>query len=140
MIEITLTGNLPPDFKEMDFTESLGKIAFTLQQSIKHNFEMGGVPRAWAQIKRTGQPSNLFKTGALLNQIQEGVEPLRAWAGIPDGQETAVIYARTHQWGDSRRNIPARPYIMFQEEDIAFVKQELVGALTEFFHAKGTPL
>ena len=68
MINIEIEAQLP-DLSKLDFTNTFEKISRHLELSIKKNFAEGGRPETWEPLKKSGQPSHLYKTGALFNTI-----------------------------------------------------------------------
>jgi phage gpG-like protein len=111
------------------------------------NFEVSGRPTRWAPLKASTlrmwigryKPGGAYrtKTGGLTRKGHRAVagrKPLidtgHLWRSIrvheikPRGISWAagggaVNYAGIHQFGAPRKNIPARPYLLFQEEDVA---------------------
>ncbi len=94
--------------------------------SVQENFEQGGRPGKWAPLtestlkKKNGRGSILVGNGGaadgLLGSIHAEATPNAVYIG------TNLVYAATHQFGRPGggwhgSDIPARPFLMFQEED-----------------------
>lgn len=83
----------------------------------------------YALAGRPGQPGGrkiLTDTGRLRNSVHFrmlGKHTLALRAG--------TVYAATHQYGDPSRNIPARPFLMVQDEDWAAFRRQVVEWLSE---------
>lgn len=140
-------GNLLPVMKP---------IAETIRTSVIKNFETGGRPDKWKPsfraLSENGQ--TLVKSGRLRNSIWAKATPDTAVVG------TNVKYAGIHQFGgrtaphviEPRKkkalfwlgalhpvrqvthpgsNIPARPFLVIQNEDFEEIKRMLVRRITE---------
>lgn len=95
-------------------------------RSIRKNFDDGGRPTRWPQrtTRYRGRRSNnklLIDTGRLLDSITYRAFPSHVDIG------TNVVYAPTHQFG--RGGIPARPFIMLQDEDSAPIRDAILDHL-----------
>ena len=144
MITATIEGTLPQI--NLDFTEKYRQIAELMKKSIQLNFTEGGRPEPWAPRKYDlfGNPL-LFGSGALFSSIYSDSGPDFAEAGAKNTvhQEGATFtvpitersrgffWVMWYNTGDemwkwmalTQRavfviNIPGRPYVMFQKEDI----------------------
>lgn len=71
----------------------------------------------YAQTRHSGHRL-LEGEGSLLDSLQYAVESDSA---VEIGSN--LIYAATHQMGDDRRNIPARPYLGLSDDDEAELEQ-----------------
>lgn len=109
-----------------DFSEPLAAaLELVILPSIKKNFEVGGRP-SWQQLSmpyriyRLPKPI-LIQSGALLKATQA----IGNWrVGLNSVELTgidSVPYAAYHQGGT--RRMPARPYVMYQPEDIDQITQ-----------------
>lgn len=119
-------GNLEPAF------ERIGK---ELLRSIRKTFRAAGRPQKWIARKpqrrgagRRGRP--LVKTGALRDSITAQLIA----GGVEVG--STLPYAATHQYGRTWGRgspIPARPYLVVQDEDRAefdrIIERYLLGDL-----------
>jgi len=112
--------------------KNIGEIALT---SVQENFELGGRPKwpalAAATIKRKGHDKPLIQVGTLKN-ISRKVTPNSVIVGV---QPAAKDYAAIHQFGGKagrgrKVNIPARPYMILQQEDLTEI-EELVNRHVE---------
>jgi phage virion morphogenesis protein len=92
-----------------DMGDAWAEVAELILTSVVRNFSAGGRPQRWAPLK-VGGASHLNKTGRLRNSIVPRSDSDSATVG------TNVIYAATHQFG--RGAIPARPFLVLQDEDI----------------------
>jgi phage virion morphogenesis protein len=91
-----------------DMGDAWAEIGQLILTSVIRNFDAGGRPQRWAPLKhRSGKP--LIDTGRLRNSITARSDSDSAEVG------TNVIYAATHQFG--RGAIPARPFLVLQDED-----------------------
>lgn len=122
MINVEVSGTLPT--VNTDLTDVMAEIRDNVMtKSLLLNFEQGGRPQVWQPLKKTGQPSHLFKTGRLKGSILGTSGKDWAESGTSKGR---CIYAAVHQFGWPAKNIAERKYIMFQEEDKAQIKRLLV--------------
>jgi phage gpG-like protein len=102
--------------------------------SIRQNFVAGGRPVTWQPLKKGG-PSHLFQGGTLLRSISAFSGP--TWAQAETG---ALPYAAIHQFsgwaGRGHKSfIPARPYMLFQQDDIEFAKDTIGSQAVNFINA-----
>ena len=89
----------------------VGEIAL---RSIRKNFDDGGRPKSWPKRKtrysgRRRRNKLLIDTGQLVNSLTYQATNQHVDIG------TNVEYAATHHFG--RGGIPARPFLMLQDED-----------------------
>jgi len=133
-------------------TPAFREVGQIVRRSVIRNFEVGGRPEKWKPLAaatilkgirkkeytRTGTLKAYAKrritgrkilvdTGTLRNSISVEAYPDRAVVG-PKG---SIPYARIHQLGGQagrghKVNIPARPYLMVQDEDWIEIKNALV--------------
>lgn len=122
--------------------------AWYVYNSIIRNFQEEGRPQKWQTWtddyrkfrRRVGEPAGkilqlagrliIQKQGkdqvsrvyskALLNSITKPRIHGKGW-NIAAG--TNVIYAAVHQFGSRKLKIPARPYMMFQDEDVVIIQR-----------------
>lgn len=109
-----------------DFQEPLrASLELVIIPSIATNFEVGGRPKWKAlsypySVYRRPAPI-LIQTGALFQSTQS----MQNWDVGPNSVSmngiSNVNYANYHQTGT--RKMPARPYVMFQPEDVASIAQ-----------------
>lgn len=96
------------------------------RESIRTNFASGGRPDKWPGLKvRAGQP--LRDTGRLMNSLGRHVSSDKVMVG------TNVVYAAIHNFGGQagrgrKVTIPARPFMLLQQED----EVEIKGILTDW--------
>lgn len=138
MLNIEIQGKLP-SLDGFEFTNTMEKVARYMELSIKKNFAEGGRPIGWEQ-KKDGSPSHLFISGALFNTI--GFEFGETFAEA--GAMTLLPYSWVHQAGFSGTkkngvfmNMPARPYVMFQDEDIDWIEQQFSDDILRYFDTHG---
>lgn len=91
--------------------------------SVIQNFEAQGRPNAWADLqpgtwKRKKGSMILHEGGFLKAGIMSWVGGDTVYIG-PSGPGS--VYAATHHFGDEDRNIPERPFLVFQEEDTDYI-------------------
>jgi phage gpG-like protein len=113
MINVEIKAMLP-DFSKFEFANSFEKVARNLELSIKTNFSAGGRPSNWA-AKKNGEPSHLFKSGRLFQSITSGFGESYAESGVETGN--VLPYTFAHQFGYAPKNLVARPFVLFQDED-----------------------
>jgi phage virion morphogenesis protein len=104
-------------------SEAFDEVGEIVLRSIRRNFDEGGRPSKWParSTKYTGRRAGnklLIDTGRLLNSITRRSTPSYAEVG------TNTVYAATHHFGD--RGIPARPFIMVQDEDREPIAEALI--------------
>jgi phage virion morphogenesis protein len=116
------TGNLTPVMKV------IGRI---VRDSVIRNFEQGGRPSKWTPSKyaaREGRKT-LIKSSRLMASITSKAYGDRAEIG------TNVVYAAIHQMGGragrgGKAKIPARPFLMVQDEDWTEIGRQLAEYIT----------
>lgn len=105
----------------------MGEIGEIGRSSIEKNFAVGGRPEKWKTSKRAlamgGQ--TLVDRSILKNSITKKAFETRAEIG------TNVVYAAIHHFGGKagrgrKVTIPARPYLMIQDEDWPGIKKALM--------------
>lgn len=103
-----------------------------VRSSVVRNFQEGGRPRKWEPSRRAlrDRGETLVDTGRLRTSIHSKAYADRAEVG------TDVIYAAIHQLGGKagrgrKVSIPARPYLMVQDEDWTEIKSVLTDWLTQ---------
>lgn len=116
--------------KAQDTSQLMARLAILgYKDVINHFAKEEGPDGKWKSLKAAtvkrrrlggGDHRILQDTGRLRASIQPTVEsPRRAVIAT-----TNVIYAATHHYGDSRRNIPARPYMWLSRHSIdAMIKE-----------------
>jgi phage virion morphogenesis protein len=130
VIDIQVTGTMMR--LNDDFAEPMGEIGLMMFDSVQQNFFSGGRPDQWEPIKKTGMPSHLFQSGALLASIQMSSDSDSAKVFIDTSR---MKYAAIHNFGggivfDTHTvNMPQRQFMMFQEEDKAKILQILSNAI-----------
>lgn len=133
MISLTISGQVPT-LQGFTFSNAFEKIARELEISIKRYFADGGGHTQW-EHKMNGMPSHLYQSGALFNSMTSGFSENEAWAGDPFG---VLPYSFVHNFGSEI--MPQREYIMFRQEDIQTIRQEMENSIIEFFATKGIKL
>lgn len=132
MLNLTIQGKIPViNFDEI--TVAYERIAKYLETSIRRNFAEAGRPERWTP-KKTGEQSYLYKTGALFNSVYSsfGENFAEAGAGVN------LDYAWVHQKGTEL--IPQREYILFQEDDVAYINEIFQEQIIKFFNSDGETL
>ena len=138
MIGIQLTGTLPQ--VNSDFTEMMSDIGQLMLESVQQNFIAGGRPNQWEPLK-TGEQAHLYKTGYMYWSVQtysgsnEAVvfidtnrvpqAAIHNFGGTikhPGSSKFQAFFYNgnwIYTWGTKPHDIdiPARPFMMFQEED-----------------------
>jgi len=116
---------------ETDYTIPMTRIESRLLSSVRENHRKGGRPNTWPALKRTGKPSHLTRTGrmALGHTSSSGADFAQVNAAVWPGMFI-------HQFsGWAGRNhmsfIPARPYIVLQEEDKTYAIEQIGDAIFE---------
>lgn len=125
--------------RSRDLTPAMKQSAVLMMGSINANFGAGGRPMPWTPLSpsyairkaRQGYSDTpLIKGGAL----RASITPKSSSNAFKLG--TSIVYGRIHQkGGKAGRNhaasIPARPYLVFQEEDLRQINQVVLN------HIKG---
>ncbi len=113
-----------------DCKPAFNLIGQIVRNSIIKNFMEGGRPTKWKLSKRAIKQSGqtLLHTGRLRDSINSKAFANRAEVG------TNVIYAAIHQFGGKagrgkKVTIPARPFLMVQDEDWTEIKAALTAYL-----------
>lgn len=87
--------------------------------SIRMNFREGGRPIRWRPSRRAiaqnGQ--TLVDTGRLQNSMTGRIEGHSIVIG------TNVEYAAQHQFGVRAKNLVARPFLLVQDADVAYIEE-----------------
>lgn len=154
-LQIQISGDLPPAQAVRDLAgrlRDLGPVreAFgdRLRRSVLQNFDAGGRPTPWQPSRKKGGQT-LVDTGRLKNSVNYQVD------GDDVAVGTDVAYARAHQLGvdtqvsvparlkrhvDGRllragqgtrhMRLPARPFLLVQDEDWAYLGRLLKSYLT----------
>jgi phage gpG-like protein len=136
-MQVKWTGTLPDVTTPPDFSVMLRKAAELTYDSVMLTLRSGGRPVGWA-AKKNGQPSFLKgKTGALYAGIKKRSNAEEFVVSINRGE---VPYAFAHQFGYARRNLPARPYMVFQDEDKKEIQQMFNDQMVEFFQTRRKPI
>jgi len=115
-----------------DMSPPLARFAPALVASVLANFAAGGRP-PWAPLapgylrSKTAKGYStaiLVRTGALMGSVRTMVEGARVTAisGVP--------YASAHQYGIASRNIPPRPFLVLQDEDIRLLGELVADYIT----------
>ena len=116
------TGNLTP---------VLRAIGETVRTSVERNFEAQGRPGKWLpsqRVLRTGGQT-LSLTGRLRRSFSVNATGTRATVG------TNVVYAAIQHFGGKagrggKATIPARPFLLVQDEDWAQINRQLAEYIT----------
>jgi len=137
MLKVSVEGKLPSfEILPDDMKAMFEQAAQYMLGSVRQNFVEGGRPVTWDALK-DGSQSFLFQTGALLQSIKE--EAGFDFAEVAAGQ---LPYAWIHQAGGlAGRNhsalIPARPYMLFQDEDVDELTKVFGENIIKLIDAKG---
>jgi phage virion morphogenesis protein len=109
--------------KLKNMTPVMKTIGQVVRTSIQKNFELGGRPEGWIRLspatvakKRKGGGRILVDSARLKNSIKVQASSDKVVVG------TSVIYAAIHHFGGmagrgKKVKIPARPYMLVQDED-----------------------
>ena len=109
-----------------------------MMRSVAKNFRAGGRPDNWKKSKRAQDTGGqtLVKSSRLKNSITYQADDTSLTVG------TNVIYARIHQLGGEIRpktkkalntpfgprgavRMPARPFLLFQDDDVEYLKDSI---------------
>lgn len=116
----------------LDLTAPLTQGAAVMLRSTEVNFRQGGRPTPWRPLafstirRKLAQGYSaipLTRTGQLRRSIATSVESRRFLVG------TAVEYGRYHQFGT--RRMPARPFLVFQRQDLQRIERIITKFITE---------
>ncbi len=151
MINIQIDGQLPQ--LNADLTQAMEQIADVMYRSVQENFIAGGRPNQWAPLQPLGVDSHLYQSGRLFESIQLMWDDKSATAFIDTAR---VPYAAILNFGGTIKhpgsnkfqafmyggemiythgtrphdiNIPARTFMMFQDEDKTRILDVLSSAI-----------
>jgi phage virion morphogenesis protein len=118
--------------KTSDTEPAMRQIAGVMTAAVDENFVQEGRP-GWEKLARTTIRARLKKgtwPGKILHQLGPSGGLIGSISQRHD-QNTAVVgankaYAATHQFGDPERNIPARPFLTLQPEDMGEIELRLL--------------
>jgi phage gpG-like protein len=119
MIEITIDGKLPK--VNEDRTATMAEIGDVMFRSVQQNFIEGGRPKTWPTLSPWGEPSHLYDTGWMFENIQLDWGGQYATVFIDTDR---VPYAMINNFGGVMGNgglMSQREFMMFQEEDVAAI-------------------
>lgn len=120
-----------------NFSVPLRDAAVYMKSSVLKNFEVGGRPK-WVplskktlqeKLKKGYSPQPLIRTGRLRQSINVSVSS--EVASVYPG----VWYGAQHQFGT--KIVPARPFLVFQPEDIDTVKEIFVRYIEQLTRGVG---
>jgi phage gpG-like protein len=125
VITVTIEGSLPKI--PTDYTPIMEKVSALMLGSVRRNFGEGGRPVTWMPLKKTGEASYLFQSGSLLQSIMPTF-----------GQTFAEVsshrfYDKFLQFGT--RKMVARPFMLFQSEDVTSITSLFGSELVKFINA-----
>lgn len=104
----------------------LKRIAVIGDRSVKRNFQQQGRPKKWEPLKyRDGMI--LQDKGHLKKSIDIRIIASRADLKVYTDSDVAPH----HQYGAPKANIPARPFMMWQPEDIVQIEKLLADHLVK---------
>ncbi|MEM2126268.1 MAG: phage virion morphogenesis protein [Candidatus Methanosuratincola sp.] len=121
----------------LSYAEPLRDAAVYMKSSVLRNFEIGGRP-PWRplsaktlmeKLKKGYSPQPLIRTGRLRQSINISVGENEA-SVLP-----GVRYGAYHQFGTDR--IPARPFLVFQPEDVAVIQQIFANYIARVLGGEG---
>lgn len=135
--------------RQRDFRPLLNRIGQIMTASTDQNFIDQGRPDAWQPLspvtlarRRSGPNPNmsdqiLRDTGRLMNSLSSPSSADAILELTPDSLRfgTNVEYASVHQFGWPERNIPARPFMLLQQEDLEDIAAELLEWIAGAFEA-----
>jgi len=136
-----------------DLTDVFAECEQLMLQSVRQNFFAGGRPNTWAPLRKTGEPSHLYKSGKLVEQIGSHHGADFAEVYVSDVPYAAIQnfggtihhpgstkfqafqigdkWVYTHGTPPHEIDIPARPFMLFQDEDVVRVQtlfaQDIIG-------------
>jgi len=112
-------------------TEALHNIGARMLSSVQENFEEEGRPEKWVP-RKDKKPHPILRSDS--NNLFGSIHPTVQGDEVKVG--TLVEYAAIHQFGGEtgkgyKTVIPARPYLMLQDEDNAAIIELLEDYITE---------
>ncbi len=116
-----------------DFSVPLKQGGNIMLRSLGKNFKSGGRPNAWKPLKPATarykathgySPLPLTRSGALQRSVTFAVRSKKRLA-----IGTSIPYGAVHQFGGGN-NIPKRPYLVFQNEDLKNIERLIVAHIT----------
>jgi len=121
-----MLGSVAENFRAQGRPEKWKALKF---ETLKARFMRGNRRRKNKRWVRTPAAMRFFAgakilmdSGRLANSIGFAVKGNQVEIG------TNLIYAATHQFGDKKRNIPARPFLVFQDRDV----EEFAGMIEDW--------
>lgn len=110
-----------------DLSKAMRGVAQIMKRSIKLNFQAGGRPVPWMP-KKDGTARPLWGSGVLRSTLRSEYGKNYAEAAMGAGLKYAWIHQKGGLAGRGHKaNIPARPYMVLQREDLENIAK-LVGA------------
>lgn len=112
-----------------DTEPAMRQIAGVMKDSVEENFAQEGRPK-WESLSRYTIRARVRK-GTWPGKILTEFGQLAASINDRHTHDTAIVgtnvkYGATQQFGDESRNIPARPYLALQPEDMAEIELRLL--------------
>lgn len=137
-VSVETYGDIPVPSKE-DVQKIIDAIEPIALDSVRQNFGFGGRPERWRPLKKGGA-SYLFESGTLLQSIHSR-QTVEEGFGAVDVESGDLPYAVIHQEGGyAGRNhsayIPARPYMVFAEEDEQKMREKAIGMFITVLNTK----
>jgi len=115
-----------------DLSDPMAEIAEVLLENTQKRFERGQAPDGtpWAPLSPKYRRSRRKRRSRGADAILVLDDHLRGELHATSGRDWAEvgssrIYAATHQFGDPRRNIPARPFLGLDDQDLANIHEIL---------------
>lgn len=114
--------------------DALNDIENLIQSSVEQNFVEEGRPTPWKKLK-SATIRGRTKRGTWPGQILTESSQLRSSVNTRVQGNTIFVgsnkkYAHAHQFGSPKKNIPKRPFLLFQKEDIKEAREILEEHLT----------
>lgn len=119
------TRNLAATFASRGRVEILEAMGLELRSMTIEAFQsVADRPAPWAP-KKDGSPSNLVQSTALRQSFQVRTGPIQSVV------TTDRIYAAAHQFGSTKRNLPARPFYPFLRGELTGDARRRLQAIAE---------
>lgn len=135
------TGTLPDVTSEVDFSQTMREAAEKTYESVMETLRSGGRPTTfaakWAKDHKSKVPSFLHESGKLYAAIRKGWDKTSFAVSISKGE---VPYCFAQHFGYAPNNLPARPYMMFQDKDKEDIQALFMDRLVEFFETRRKPI
>lgn len=118
--------------QSFDRKRLLETLAFTVENQVRRRIsqEKAGPDGKWAPWSPRYAKSRISSGGSLLQRSGGLLDSIASDVGADEARiGTRKVYGATHQFGDSRRRIPARPFLWFSQSNIDELRDQTLDFL-----------